>query len=110
MQECHPERSEGSPSGERSFAALRMTKRDGLLFEMYWALWPPTRNHFIPIQGGISYVNSKSGTTDARAGDADISSGWYCVDTAGTGADRGSRLWPERIGAHRSATCHLYQQ
>src|SRR6266568_9259764 len=36
MQECHPERSEGSLSGERSFAALRMTKRDGLVFEMYW--------------------------------------------------------------------------
>ncbi len=38
MQDGHPERSEGSLSGERSFAALRMTKRDGLLFEMYWAL------------------------------------------------------------------------
>src|SRR5947209_7691318 len=36
MQECHPERSEGSLSSERSFAALRMTKRDGLVFEMYW--------------------------------------------------------------------------
>ncbi len=35
MQDCHPERSEGSLSGERSFAPLRMTKRDGLLFEMY---------------------------------------------------------------------------
>src|SRR5213078_76527 len=34
IQECHPERSEGSLSGERSFAALRMTKRDGLFFEM----------------------------------------------------------------------------
>jgi len=34
IQECHPERSEGSLSGERSFAALRMTQRDGLLFEM----------------------------------------------------------------------------
>ena len=31
-QECHPERSEGSLSGERSFAALRMTKPDGLVF------------------------------------------------------------------------------
>src|SRR6266566_3537576 len=30
------ERSEGSLSGERSFAALRMTKRDGLLLEMDW--------------------------------------------------------------------------
>src|SRR5438128_1550718 len=30
------ERSEGSLAGERSFAALRMTKRDGLVFEMYW--------------------------------------------------------------------------
>ncbi len=36
LQECHPERSEGSLSGQRSFAALRMTKRDGLLVEMYW--------------------------------------------------------------------------
>jgi hypothetical protein len=36
LQECHPERSEGSLSGERSFAALRMTKPDALLFEMYW--------------------------------------------------------------------------
>jgi hypothetical protein len=41
IQECHPERSEGSLSGERSFAALRMTQRDGLLFEMYWGLPPP---------------------------------------------------------------------
>src|SRR5437773_1302609 len=49
----------------------------------------PSRNHFFPIQGGISYVNSKSNTTDARAGDTDIGSGWYCVDTAGTDADRG---------------------
>ena len=29
------ERSEGSLSSERSFAALRMTKPDGLFFEMY---------------------------------------------------------------------------
>src|SRR2546429_2758287 len=36
LQECHPERSEGSLAGQRSFAALRMTKRDGLFFEMYW--------------------------------------------------------------------------
>ena len=35
MQECHPERSAGSLAGQRSFAALRMTKRDGLLCEMY---------------------------------------------------------------------------
>ena len=27
---CHPERSEGSPSGQRSFAALRMTNLPGL--------------------------------------------------------------------------------
>ena len=32
LQECHPERSEGSLAGQRSFAALRMTKRDGLFF------------------------------------------------------------------------------
>src|SRR5437667_12085923 len=51
MQECHPEpiRSaqgklrEGSLSGERSFAALRMTKRDGLVFEMYWGQGHRTR-------------------------------------------------------------------
>src|SRR2546423_14749966 len=30
------ERSEGSLTEQRSFAALRMTKRDGLFFEMYW--------------------------------------------------------------------------
>src|SRR5438874_5805984 len=42
MQECHPERSEGSLSGERSFAALRMTKRDALFFEMYCPLWSPS--------------------------------------------------------------------
>src|SRR6266404_8174385 len=41
MQDCHPERSEGSLSGQRSFAALRMTKRDGLFFEMYWTLGHP---------------------------------------------------------------------
>src|SRR5436305_8237020 len=35
IQECHPERSEGSLAGQRSFAALRMTKRDGLFFERY---------------------------------------------------------------------------
>src|SRR5229473_3329238 len=35
MQDCHPERSEGSLAGQRSFAPLRMTKPDGLLFEMY---------------------------------------------------------------------------
>src|SRR5437588_11095864 len=38
LQQCHPERSEGSLSGERSFAALRMTKREGLFFEMYLPL------------------------------------------------------------------------
>src|SRR2546429_9667602 len=41
IQECHPERSEGSLSGERSFAALRMTKRDGLFLEMDWGLSLP---------------------------------------------------------------------
>src|SRR5438132_10641807 len=35
MQACHPERSEGSLAGRRSFAALRMTQRAGLVFEMY---------------------------------------------------------------------------
>jgi hypothetical protein len=37
MQDCHSERSEESLAGQRFFAPLRMTKRDGLLFEMYWA-------------------------------------------------------------------------
>src|SRR5215469_3163629 len=73
-------------------------------------LWSPSRRHFIPIQEGVSYVNSKSGATNARAGDTDIGSGWYCIDTARKNAHRGGRLWPERIGAHRSATCHIYQQ
>src|SRR5712691_8283145 len=41
MEDCHPERSEGSLAGQRSFAALRMTKRDGLLFEMYCPLRVP---------------------------------------------------------------------
>ncbi len=45
MQDCHPERSEGSLAGQRSFAALRMTKGDGLLFEMYWPQGLPL--HFI---------------------------------------------------------------
>ena len=35
MQPCHPECSEGSLARQRSFAALRMTQRDGLLVEMY---------------------------------------------------------------------------
>jgi len=35
LQECHPERSAGSLAGQRSCAALRMTQRDGLFFEMY---------------------------------------------------------------------------
>src|SRR5947208_1900229 len=34
MQECPPERREGSLSSERSFAALRRTKRERLFFEM----------------------------------------------------------------------------
>src|SRR5258708_29156679 len=41
LQECHPERSEGSRAGQRSFALLRMTKRDGLFFEMYCPLRVP---------------------------------------------------------------------
>jgi len=55
MQECHPERSAGSLSGERSLAALRMTKRDGLFFEMYCPLrapgaggQTPTASRFFP--------------------------------------------------------------
>ena len=59
---------------------------------------------------GESAFPMDSDTTDARAGDTGIGPGWHCVDTARTDADRGGRLWPERIGAHRSTTCHLYQQ
>src|SRR5215472_11361774 len=78
-------------------------------------LWAPSRRHFIPIhfipiQEGVSYVNSKSGATNARTGDTDIRSDWYCIDTARKNAHRSGRLWSERIGAHRSATCHIYQQ
>src|SRR5205807_9801178 len=51
IQECHPERSEGSLAGQRSFAALRMTKRDGLLFEMYWPVWPPVEGVPLPCPG-----------------------------------------------------------
>ena len=36
LQERHPERSEGSLAGQRSLAALRMTKPDGLFFAMYF--------------------------------------------------------------------------
>src|SRR2546425_9034380 len=43
LQVCHPERSEGSLCGERSFAPLRMTKRDGLFFEMYCPWWVPKK-------------------------------------------------------------------
>src|SRR5260370_33254102 len=43
IQEFHPERSAGSRSGERSCAALRMTKRDALFFEMYWGQAPQAR-------------------------------------------------------------------
>src|SRR5437588_1710669 len=51
MQECHPERSEGSLAGQRSFAALRMTQRDGLVFEMYWRLRrPPLEPHATSLQ------------------------------------------------------------
>src|SRR3989442_14611033 len=35
------ERSEGSLAGQRSFAPLRMTKPDSLLFEMDCPLWVP---------------------------------------------------------------------
>jgi hypothetical protein len=48
MQACHRERSEGSLAGLGSFAALTMTKRDGLVFEMYWAQ-APTTSPFHPL-------------------------------------------------------------
>jgi hypothetical protein len=36
LQNCHPERSEGSLAGHRSFAALRMTSQlASLFFDMY---------------------------------------------------------------------------
>ena len=47
LQECHPERSEGSHAGYRSFAALRMTQRDGLVFEMFCPLRVPS-SPFLP--------------------------------------------------------------
>src|SRR5258706_14043237 len=51
IQAGHPERSEGSLSGQRSFAALRMTKRDGLFFEMYCPSRVPCARAalFIPV-------------------------------------------------------------
>src|SRR6266700_64018 len=52
MQECHPERSEGSLCGERSFAALRMTKREGLVFEMSWPLWGLWQHPPLPSRRG----------------------------------------------------------
>src|SRR5689334_21641827 len=51
MQECHPERSEGSVSDERFFASLRMTKRHGLVLKciackaFYKDLQPPLPLH-----------------------------------------------------------------
>src|SRR6266571_7026455 len=53
LQECHPERSEGSLAGQRSFAALRMTKRDDLLFEMYWAACPKGLTGRVEVQNNI---------------------------------------------------------
>src|SRR6266849_10154647 len=55
MQDCHPERSEGSLAGQRSFAPLRMTKRDGLLFEMYCPLRVPGETYMInnPVFGPL---------------------------------------------------------
>ncbi len=49
IQDCHPERSEGSLAEQRSFAPLRMTKPDGLFFEMDWPLWSP-----VPYSPGIA--------------------------------------------------------
>src|SRR5438105_15514711 len=51
LQECHPERSEGSLAGQRSFAPLRMTKRDDLLFEMYCPQRVPLHFCFINLTG-----------------------------------------------------------
>ena len=51
------ERSEESLSGERSFAPLRMTKPDGLLFAMYW---------------GLSECRGKSLTLSCPVGDGSI--------------------------------------
>src|SRR5438874_13310245 len=41
LQECHPERSEGSLAEQRSFAPLRMTKPDGLFFDRRVGLQSP---------------------------------------------------------------------
>ena len=71
MQECHPERSEGSLSGERSFAPLRMTKRDGLLFEMYWALRVATPEIFNTDQG-VQFTSAEF-TNRLKAADVRIS-------------------------------------
>src|SRR5690349_21026619 len=49
MPECHPERSEGSFIGRRPFASLRMTKHDGLVFEMHCPQGPrPYRDDGFP--------------------------------------------------------------
>src|SRR5947209_19866205 len=62
IQDCHPERSEGSLSSERSFAPLRMTKRDGLLCEIYWPLGRPG--------GGCNAARGKENRTSS-IGDTD---------------------------------------
>jgi hypothetical protein len=62
MQPCHPERSEGSLAEQRSFAALRMTQRDGLVFEMDW----PWRSACFPkiapalLQASSQMLNQES--------------------------------------------------
>jgi hypothetical protein len=52
MPSCHAERSEASPAGQRCFAALSMTKQDGLLSEMYWAQGPHIRPTPPPVPTG----------------------------------------------------------
>src|SRR2546423_13958863 len=52
IQDCHPERSEGS------LAPLRMTKRDGLLFEMYWPLWQPCQGGQVTRSEGSNNMRS----------------------------------------------------
>jgi hypothetical protein len=52
MPSCHAERSEASLSSRRCFAALSMTKQDGLLSEMYLAQGPHIRSTLPPVPTG----------------------------------------------------------
>src|SRR5947207_384480 len=60
IQDCHPERSEGSLTAQRSFAPLRMTKRDGLFFEMDW---PQGLLYLSPRQDATFHSSIQHGQT-----------------------------------------------